>query len=210
ASNSDRPSTEIAPSSGVSSPAMQRSVVVLPQPDGPSSVKKVPGSSAKLASRMPPAIWSVALSKILVSRSTRSIAVRRSSASACHLLPFPAGRVSFEPRGIEHHLADAKARGDQLVRAHGLRQRQNGVDQHLELAGGGRLQAGLHVGGALAGRADDGEVVVIEPIDVERHDAAAMAAGRDQPAVTRERGEGAREQLTLADILEHDVDAAAL
>ena len=38
---------------------MQRSVVVLPQPVGPSSVKNVPGSSAKLASRMPPAIWSV-------------------------------------------------------------------------------------------------------------------------------------------------------
>src|SRR5437016_2441906 len=173
ASNSARPSTEIAPSSGVSSPAMQRKVVVLPQPDGPSSVKNVPASSAKLASRMPPAIASVALSKILVSRSTRSIAVRISSAPARNLLPFPAERVSFEPRGIEHHLADAEARGDQLVRAHRLRQRQNGVDQHLELAGGSGLQAGLHISGALAGRADHGEVVVIEAIDAERHDSAA-------------------------------------
>src|SRR5262245_22688009 len=73
ASNSVRPSTAMTPSSGVSSPAMQRKVVVLPQPDGPSRVKNVPGSSMKLASRMPPAIWSVELSKILVSPSTRNI-----------------------------------------------------------------------------------------------------------------------------------------
>src|SRR5215470_10183106 len=73
ASNSVRLSTAITPSSGVSSPAMQRKVVVLPQPDGPSRVKNVPVSSAKLASRMPPAIWSVELSKILVSPSTRNI-----------------------------------------------------------------------------------------------------------------------------------------
>ena len=56
ASNRRRSSTAITPSSGVSSPAMQRSVVVLPQPEGPSSVKNVPVSSAKLASRMPPTI----------------------------------------------------------------------------------------------------------------------------------------------------------
>src|ERR1700754_1294569 len=72
-SNRPRPSTEIDPASGVSSPAMQRKVVVLPQPDGPSMVKKVPGSSAKFASRIPPAIWSVEFSKTLVRRSTRSI-----------------------------------------------------------------------------------------------------------------------------------------
>ena len=81
-SNKVRPSTEIAPSSGVSRPAMQRSVVVLPQPDGPSMVKKVPGSSAKLASRMPPAIASVAFSKILVRRSTRSMTTPYARASA--------------------------------------------------------------------------------------------------------------------------------
>src|SRR5882757_571252 len=73
ASKSVRPSTAITPSSGVSSPATQRSVVVLPHPEGPSRVKKVPGSSVKLAPRMPPAIWSVELSKILVSPSTRSM-----------------------------------------------------------------------------------------------------------------------------------------
>src|SRR5215813_3806481 len=72
-SNSTRPSTEIVPSSGVSRPAMQRSVVVLPQPEGPSIVKNVPDARSKLALRMPPAIWSVEFSKILVRRSIRSI-----------------------------------------------------------------------------------------------------------------------------------------
>ena len=43
-SNSGRPSTVMRPVSGVSRPAMQRKVVVLPQPDGPSSVKNVPGA----------------------------------------------------------------------------------------------------------------------------------------------------------------------
>src|SRR5689334_3741590 len=38
----------ISPSSGRSSPATLRSVVVLPQPDGPSSVKKLPGLTSKL------------------------------------------------------------------------------------------------------------------------------------------------------------------
>lgn len=37
-----RPSTVMAPASGRSSPAMQRSVVLLPQPLGPSKVKSFP------------------------------------------------------------------------------------------------------------------------------------------------------------------------
>src|SRR6476659_9009849 len=45
---------------------MQRKVVVLPQPEGPSRVKKVPGSSVKLAPRMPPAIASVVFTKVLL------------------------------------------------------------------------------------------------------------------------------------------------
>src|SRR6267378_52562 len=94
-SNSVRPSTAMTPWSGVSSPAMQRKVVVLPQPDGPSNVKNVPGSSVKLASRMPPAIWSVELSKILVSPSTRNIRTNPLRPSQR-----PGGRA---PRhGVEH------------------------------------------------------------------------------------------------------------
>ena len=60
-SNSTRSPSRMTPLSGRSSPAMQRSVVVLPQPDGPSSVKNAPGSSANSASRMPPAMPSVVL-----------------------------------------------------------------------------------------------------------------------------------------------------
>src|SRR5215510_11959266 len=101
ASNSVRPSTAMTPWSGVSSPAMQRKVVVLPQPEGPSSVKNVPDSSAKLASRMPPAIWSVELSKILVSPSTRSI---RTNPSSPHSLRSSQRAGSRAPRHqIEHH-----------------------------------------------------------------------------------------------------------
>ena len=45
--------TRMLPWSGSSRPAMQRSVVVLPQPLGPSRVKKVPGARVKLASSIP-------------------------------------------------------------------------------------------------------------------------------------------------------------
>src|SRR6266511_4138361 len=40
----------ISPPSGVSRPAMERSVVVLPQPEGPRSVKSSPSASLKLTS----------------------------------------------------------------------------------------------------------------------------------------------------------------
>src|SRR6266404_7152344 len=43
---STRPATEIVPLSGVSRPAIERSVVVLPQPDGPSSVKSSPSCTS--------------------------------------------------------------------------------------------------------------------------------------------------------------------
>ena len=39
------------PEVATSSPAIKRSVVVLPQPDGPSSVTRLPASTVKLTSR---------------------------------------------------------------------------------------------------------------------------------------------------------------
>src|ERR1700746_2495195 len=45
-----RPASMISPASGVSSPAKSRSVVVLPQPEGPSRVKNSPGATVKLIS----------------------------------------------------------------------------------------------------------------------------------------------------------------
>ena len=41
------PPMRIGPSLAISSPAIRRNVVVLPQPDGPSSVTSVPGSMVK-------------------------------------------------------------------------------------------------------------------------------------------------------------------
>jgi hypothetical protein len=43
-----RPLSVISPPFGVSRPAIMRSVVVLPQPDGPSRVKNSPGATLKL------------------------------------------------------------------------------------------------------------------------------------------------------------------
>jgi hypothetical protein len=47
---SKRPSIEISPSSGVSSPATQRSVVVFPHPEGPSSVNISPSWTSTVRS----------------------------------------------------------------------------------------------------------------------------------------------------------------
>ncbi len=47
-SNTVSPAITIRPASGRSSPARQRSVVVLPQPDGPSSVMSLPVSMPRL------------------------------------------------------------------------------------------------------------------------------------------------------------------
>ena len=50
AANNTLPPTETTPASGCSRPAMDRSVVDLPQPDGPSRVNNSPGSTVKLTS----------------------------------------------------------------------------------------------------------------------------------------------------------------
>src|SRR5712691_7633413 len=62
--------TRTVPRSGCSRPAMQRKVVVLPQPLGPSSVKNVPGASVKDASRTPPAMPSPGLANTFVRSAT--------------------------------------------------------------------------------------------------------------------------------------------
>src|SRR5438034_10497020 len=52
-----RPLTEISPARGRSRPAMERRVVVLPQPLGPSSVKRCPSATVKLTSWAALTIW---------------------------------------------------------------------------------------------------------------------------------------------------------
>ena len=54
ASNTARPSMAMRPRLGSSNPATERSVVVLPQPDGPSSVYNSPSPTSKPTVRMPP------------------------------------------------------------------------------------------------------------------------------------------------------------
>src|ERR1700716_2308423 len=44
------PATSISPALGRSSPAIERKVVVLPQPEGPSSVNSLPSGTSKLTS----------------------------------------------------------------------------------------------------------------------------------------------------------------
>src|ERR1700756_1762931 len=50
AENMSLPATSISPALGRSRPAIERSVVVLPQPDGPSRVKSLPSGTSKLTS----------------------------------------------------------------------------------------------------------------------------------------------------------------
>src|ERR1700687_5528429 len=45
-----RPPTSISPETGLSRPAIERSVVVLPQPEGPSKVNSLPSGTVKLTS----------------------------------------------------------------------------------------------------------------------------------------------------------------
>src|SRR5665213_2067831 len=56
------PPSRILPDVGSSSPAIMRSVVVLPQPDGPSMTKNEPSATVKLDSltavKPPKALWS--------------------------------------------------------------------------------------------------------------------------------------------------------
>ena len=54
-SNSTRSGTAMRPASGRSRPATQRSMVVFPQPLGPSRVKNVPVGNSNETSRTPPA-----------------------------------------------------------------------------------------------------------------------------------------------------------
>src|SRR6185437_17070316 len=84
-----RPAMLISPSVGCSSPATQRNVVVLPQPEGPSSTTISPAGTAKLT----PSIAGRPTANCLCSPVTSSVAVmtsfpcRRSLPIAVDLVP---------------------------------------------------------------------------------------------------------------------------
>ena len=75
-----RPAMLISPEVGCSSPATQRSVVVLPQPDGPSSTTISPAGTEKLT----PSIAGRPIANCLRRSVTSSVAVMNESSScAC-------------------------------------------------------------------------------------------------------------------------------
>src|ERR1700739_497988 len=95
-----RPAMLMSPEVGCSSPATQRSVVVLPQPDGPSSTTISPAGTAKLT----PSIAGRPIANCLRRSVTSSVAVmcllsRRPS------LPVAEGLVPFGyPRPVQLHI----------------------------------------------------------------------------------------------------------
>src|SRR5436190_6285147 len=92
----------ISPDVGCSSPATQRSVVVLPHPDGPSSTTISPAGTAKLT----PSIAGRPIANCLRKSLTSSVAVMIVSASYAHrLLPVAEGLVPFgNPRPVQLHI----------------------------------------------------------------------------------------------------------
>src|SRR3954463_9717775 len=97
-----RPAMLISPSVGCSSPATQRSVVVLPQPDGPSSTTISPAGTAKLT----PSIAGRPIENCLRRSVTSSVAVMDESAS-CDLrsLPITERLVPVgDPGGVQLHI----------------------------------------------------------------------------------------------------------
>src|ERR1700733_101641 len=95
-----RPAMLISPSVGCSSPATQRKVVVLPQPEGPSSTTISPAGTAKLT----PSIAGRPTENCLRRPLTSSVAVmtsfplRRSLPVAVDLVPIGA------PLGVQFHV----------------------------------------------------------------------------------------------------------
>src|SRR5712672_384231 len=97
-----RPAILIAPDVGCSSPATQRKVVVLPQPDGPSSTTISPAGTAKLA----PSMAGRPIANCLRKSVTSSVAVMVSKTSCGRRsLPVAEGLVPVRnPGRVQLHI----------------------------------------------------------------------------------------------------------
>src|SRR5512146_995539 len=97
--DTSRPPMLISPDVGCSRPATQRKVVVLPQPDGPSSTTISPAGTAKLT----PSIAGRPIANCLRRSLTSSVAVMISIASRVQRsLPIPERLVPFgNPRPVQ-------------------------------------------------------------------------------------------------------------
>src|SRR5450755_3568841 len=97
-----RPAIEISPEVGCSSPATQRSVVVLPQPEGPSKTTISPAGTAKLT----PSIAGRPIANCLRRSVTSSVAVMTSlDTSMLRSLAIPVGLVPVgDPGAVQLHV----------------------------------------------------------------------------------------------------------
>src|SRR5246127_5894280 len=93
------PPIDIRPSVGCSRPATQRKVVVLPQPDGPSSTTISPAGTAKLT----PSIAGRPIANCFLRSVTSNVAVMPSP--NLFSLPIAEGLVPFgDPRTVQLHI----------------------------------------------------------------------------------------------------------
>src|SRR3954447_4331067 len=127
------PASVIVPAVGVSRPATMRSVVVLPQPEGPSSAKNEPRGMSRSSSRT-----AVNDPKDFVTPRSRSPSYDVSSAGgAAGSATCDIGPVSFELRGllvVERHEVE-RVRQHLVVGEDQLVLREVGVDLLHLLAG---------------------------------------------------------------------------
>src|ERR1700722_8154833 len=95
------PAMLISPEVGCSSPATQRKVVVLPQPDGPSNTTISPAGTAKLT----PSIAGRPIENCLRRSMTSRVAVMIAALRAPRSLPIPKSLVPIrDPVGVQFHI----------------------------------------------------------------------------------------------------------
>ena len=113
------------------------------------------------------------------------------------------------PPGLEDDLAEVLAALHRLHRVARLLEREGLVDERRDQPARGEIEHLLDLVAVVDERADDLLLRPEERDDVEGHDLARVAAADHEPAVLRERVEADLEELA-ADVLVHDVDAAAV
>src|SRR5215475_3902819 len=135
------PSMAISPSDTVSSPAMMLSRVDLPQPDGPTSTRKPPWSTARLMS-LRTSTWPKRLLRDLISRNAMASPLDRAGHQPAHEIAAghdvdDQGRQRSVDRTGEVHVVflHPGRRVHQVVERHGHRQRveagERGAEQEI-------------------------------------------------------------------------------
>ena len=87
-----------------------------------------------------------------------------------------------------------------------LPQRQNLVDQHLQLSFGSNLEREPEIVGRIDRVSEDRNHVEIEIFHIERNVSAAVTSRGDEPALKAKRRERFRKRDGIADIVQHDID----